>query len=97
MRSSPGARAPPRVAERRVLIHVAPSEESRMNDQLILLRVHRLDIEERALRAAAPTAGTGARLLQIEVELERCWELLSHEHTRAGGSQRATAPDAASV
>lgn len=63
-----------------------------MNDQLILLRVHALVVEERALRDGAPAAS--ARLLEIENELERCWELLSHERTRIGCGETDREPEA---
>jgi hypothetical protein len=66
----------------------AASEEWQMN-QRILLRVHGLMVEEGALSAGAPAAAATARLLEIESELDRCWELLSHETARNDG----TAPE----
>lgn len=73
-----------------------------MDDQQILDRIHQLMVQEHALREAlehgAPDdderAQAPARLEALEVEVDRCWDLLRQRRARreAGGD-----PDGAQV
>lgn len=63
-------------------------------DETVVSRIERLLDEERALREASPdTAGTApGRIAAIEVELDRCWDLLRQ---RRAARDADVDPDAA--
>lgn len=73
-----------------------------MDDQQILDRIHQLMLQEHALREALEHGEPGdddhaqapARLEELEVEVDRCWDLLRQRRARreAGGD-----PDGAQV
>lgn len=53
-----------------------------MSDQSILAHISALIDEEHKLRSDAAPADAGARLQQIEVELDQCWDLLRQRRAK---------------
>jgi hypothetical protein len=53
-----------------------------MSDQTILARISALIDEEHKLRSTAPPQDAGARLQQLEVELDQCWDLLRQRRAK---------------
>jgi len=53
-----------------------------MSDQSILTHISTLIAEEHKLRSAAAPQDQPARLRQLEVELDQCWDLLRQRRAR---------------
>jgi hypothetical protein len=53
-----------------------------MSDKSVLNHISELVEEEHKLRAAATAPGNEARLKEVEVQLDQCWDLLRQRRAR---------------